>query len=97
MLEIVALVFLSREIGKLAIRKNLRPGRWKLYLVLSWFSAELIGLVAGVLIFGPDNLVSIIIVGLAFAITAYYILKNRMNKFPDNDFNEEINQIGSDT
>ena len=48
MLEIIALVFLTRHIGTLAYQKGLKPGRWKLYLVLAWFVTEIIGFFTGV-------------------------------------------------
>ena len=34
MLEIIALVFLTRKIGELAARKGLKSGWWKFYFIL---------------------------------------------------------------
>ena len=42
MLEIVALIFLTRKIGSLAERKGLKVGTWKFYTILAWFGAEFI-------------------------------------------------------
>jgi hypothetical protein len=93
MLEIIALIILTKQIGKLAADKGLKPGTWKLYLVLAWIVAELIGLVIGVLIFGPDNIFSIMLVGIAGAVTGYFIIKSNLSKKPD--VFDDIDQIGA--
>lgn len=95
MLEIIALIFLSREIGNLAESKGLKPGRWKLYLVLSWFFSELIGLFIGLLIFGLDNIISAVLIGIAFAVTAYFIIKSNLSKRTD-ILEDDINNIGNE-
>lgn len=94
MLEIIALIFLTREIGKLAHDKGLKPLTWKIYTVLSWIFAEIIGIIIGVMIFGKDNLFSIVLVGLTFAITSYFIIKAQLNKLPNQGFDDDINSIG---
>ena len=95
MIEIIVLIFLTREIGKLAHEKGLKPSTWKIYTVLGWFITEVIGLVVGVMIFGKDNLFSVILVGLTFAITSYFIIKAQLNKLPDQSFDDDINNLGS--
>ncbi len=35
MIEIIVLIFLSRNIGYLALDKGLKPGLWKFYVVLA--------------------------------------------------------------
>ncbi len=94
MIEIIALIFLTKEIGKLAHSKGLKAGTWKIYLVAGWFIFEFFGIVAGVIIFGKDNLISIALVGIAFAITSYFLIKGHLNKLPDHDFDDDINNIG---
>ena len=94
MLEIIALIFLTKEIGRIAHDKGLRPVTWKIYTVVGWIVSEIIGLIAGVMIFGKDNLFSIILVGLTFAITSYFIIKVQLNKLPDY-FDDDINNIGN--
>ncbi len=94
MLEIIALIFLTKEIGRLAHDKGLKPGTWKIYTVVGWFILEIIGIIVGILIFGKDNLFSIVMVGLAFAITSYFIIKAYLNKLPDY-FDDDINNIGN--
>lgn len=95
MLEIIALIFLTKEIGKLAYDKGLKPLTWKIYTIVGWIISEIIGIIVGILIFGQDNLFSIVMVGIAFAITSYYIIKTQLNKLPDY-FDDDINRIGDD-
>jgi hypothetical protein len=94
MLEIIALIFLTRQIGTLAHDKGLKPGRWKLYTVLAWFAGEIGGSIIGFLIFGMNNIVSVILVALAGAVTGYFILKANLSKRP-NTFEDDINQLGN--
>lgn len=94
MIEIIVLIFLTKEIGRLAIQKGLNKNMWKLYTVLGWIGMEIIGAIIGVIIFGPDNLFSIVMVGLAFAFTSYFILKASLNKKPDANFDDDINRLG---
>jgi hypothetical protein len=94
MLEIIALIFLTKEIGKIAAKKGLKPVTWKIYLVIGWLFSETIGLVFGIMIFGMNNLVSVVLVGITFAITCYFIMKAQLNKLPDQSFDDDINNIG---
>ncbi len=94
MLEIIALIFLTKEIGKIAAKKGLKPVTWKIYLVIGWLVSETIGLMVGIMLFGMGNLVSIVLVGITFAITCYFIIKAQLNKLPDQSFDDDINNIG---
>ncbi len=94
MLEIIALIFLTKEIGKIAARKGLKTITWKIYTVIAWLVSEIIGIVVGVMIFGVDNVVSIILVGITFAITSFFIIKAQLNKLPDQTFDDDINNFG---
>ena len=93
MLEIIALIFLAKEIGKIAAAKGLKPGTWKLYFVLAWIAGEFIGAIIGVLIFGTNNFWSVVLVAIAGAVTGYLILKANLSKRPDL-LDDDINQIG---
>jgi hypothetical protein len=95
MLEIIAIIYLTRKIGLLAETKGLKPARWKFYMVLGWILFEFAGIIAGVLIFGKDNLVSIILLAYAFAITAYFILRAHLSKLPDTVWGDDIDEIGN--
>ena len=94
MLEIIALIFLTKEIGRIAHDKGLRPVTWKIYTIVGWIFSEIIGIIAGIMIFGKDNLFSVILVGLTFAITSYFIIKAQLDKLPD-DFDDDISRIGN--
>jgi hypothetical protein len=93
MLEIIALIFLTREIGRLAVKKGLKPISWKIYTIAGWVLSEILGLMVGIMIFGEDNLFSVMMIGITFAITSYFIIKAQLNKMPD--FDDDINRIGN--
>jgi len=95
MLEIIALIFLTRNIGTIAARKGLKPGVWKLYTVLCWFAGEIIGGVIGYILFGEDNLISVFLVAVGGAIAGYFIIKSVLDKKPD-ALDDEIGRIGTD-
>ncbi len=94
MLEIIALIFLTKNMGTLAIQKGLKPGPWKLYTVLAWFGAEIVGAIIGVALFGQDALLPAIGLGLCCAVASYFILRSSLAKRPDAD--DDINYIGQD-
>jgi hypothetical protein len=85
MIEIVILIFLTREIGRLARSKGLKPITWKFYNVLGWLVFECSGLLVGLMIFGKNNLISVNLIGIAFAVTSYFLIKSRLNKLPDHN------------
>ena len=76
------------------IVKGLKPSTCKIYTVAGWILSEIIGIVIGTMIFGKDNLFSIVMVGLAFAITSYFVIKAQFNKLPAY-FDDDINNIGN--
>lgn len=94
MLEIIALIFLTKEIGKIAAQKGLKPVKWKIYTVIAWLISEIIGVVVGIMIFGVNNVVSIILVGITFAITSFFIIRAQLNKLPDQTYDDDINNVG---
>lgn len=94
MLDLIILYFLTKEIGKIALQKGLKPITWKIYTIVAWIASEIVGLVVGIMIFGVDNLISIILIGFTFAITSYFLIKAQLNRFPDKTFDDDINNIG---
>jgi hypothetical protein len=94
MLEIIALIFLTRQIGRMAHDKGLKSSTWKLYTVLAWFVGEIAGAVFGLMIFGVNNLFSVLLVALAGAITGFYILRSNLAKRADITLDDDINNIG---
>ncbi|RQO32112.1 hypothetical protein DBR32_00415 [Taibaiella sp. KBW10] len=83
MLEILALVFITRKIGALAIQKGLSSGRWKFYTVLTWFLAEFAGLFLGLFIIGMEMPIVAALLGYGLAIISILILRAALNNKPD--------------
>ncbi|MEO7314305.1 MAG: hypothetical protein ABIW47_03900 [Ginsengibacter sp.] len=94
MLEIIALIFITREVGKIAASKGLKPLTWKIYAVLAWIIFEIWGFMIALMFFEVDNYFSIMMVGLMFAVTGYIWIKARLNKIPDNRLDDDINNLG---
>ena len=92
MLEIIALIFLTRKIGLIAERKGLKPGTWKFYTVLAWFVAEIIGMVIGVSLFGQE-LIPLMLFGLFCAFGGYLFIHSIISKKPDQFEPGEPNDI----
>ena len=88
MIEIIVLIFLCRKIGRLAVSKGLQGGPWKLRLVLFWIAAEFVGVILAANIFGANDMISCMLVGIAFAVTPYFIIQNYLQRLPD-IFNED--------
>ena len=83
MLEIIAIIYFSRQIGDLAARKGLKRGWWRFYTVIAWFGAEIMGIVVSMLIFQTEETLAYLPLGYAFAIASYFILKASLSKRPD--------------
>jgi hypothetical protein len=94
MLEIIALIFLTKNIGTLAIQKGQKPGTWKLYTVLAWFGAEVAGLLIGIMAFGQEGIIGAVLLGLACAIASYFIVRSNLSKKPDAE--DDISTIGNE-
>lgn len=95
MVDIVALFFLCRINGKLAVQKGLKASQWRLYTILAWFVAEVMGLMLGMLLFGQDNLTGLMALGLVSAFGGYLYIKHLLEKKPD-VLEDDINKIGTD-
>jgi hypothetical protein len=83
MLEIIALIFLAGQIGKMATRKGQKPGMWKLYTVLSWIGGEIIGILIAVVGFHNEDYISMLPLALAGAFGGYLIVRAILSKMPD--------------
>lgn len=83
MLEIIALFFLVRHIGRVAMQKGENVLKWRIYAILAWVGMELLGGVVALMFFAPENIVSILIVAIGFAITGYYLVLKRLQELPD--------------
>jgi len=96
MLEIIILIFLTRNIGNLAIQKGLPPTKWKWITVGYWFLFEFMGAFVGIMAFGQDNFFGLMLFSVACAFGGFLLVKYRLEKLPDNNMDDEITRIGSD-
>lgn len=93
MLEIIAVIFLSKKNGKLAEQKGLKSSTWILYSVVCWIGFEVIGVIAGMFLFGQDNIMPVYLLALLLATSSYFFIRSLLNKKPDT-MDEDINRIG---
>ncbi len=93
MIEIIALIFLTRHIGQKAAHKGLPAGRWKLYLVLAWFAFEIPGFLLGLYLFGKQNLMALSLFAIFCAFGGYLFIKYRLDKMPGT-LDDDIDRIG---
>src|SRR5437868_9258147 len=85
MLEIIALIYLCRKMAALAERKGLNRSTWKLYTVLAWFGAEILGVFVSLILFNlsPGDMIAAFPLAYGFAIGSYFLLKASLSKRPD--------------
>jgi hypothetical protein len=83
MLEIIALILLSRQIGKMAIRKGQKRGMWILFTVLAWIAGETIGIVIAIVGFHNEDYISMLPLALAGAVGGYLIVRAILSNMPD--------------
>ena len=97
MLEIIALIFLCKMNGALAIKKGLKPGTWKLYTIFAWIITEISGMITGVVFLGFDkkDLYGLMAIGLVSAFGGYLIVRAILEKKSD-WVEEDINSISVD-
>lgn len=83
MLEIIALIFLTGQIGKMATLKGQKPGMWKFYTVLAWIGGEVIGIVIAIQAFKSEDYLSMLPMALLGAVGGYLIVRAILSKMPD--------------
>ena len=83
MLELIALYFIFREAGRLAVEKGYSPIRWRVQAFMAWFFGELAGIYI-VMAYFPDQLITMLIIGISMAYLAYLILKRYWTTLPYN-------------
>lgn len=93
MLEIIAIIFLSKKNGKLAEQKGLKSGTWIFYSVLCWIAFEIVGVVVGILSFGEENIIPTYLFALGLGVSSYFFIRSILQKKPD-PIDEDINRIG---
>lgn len=67
MLEIIALVWLTRRIGEIVKVKNRKSGWYKLMTVLLWFGCEILGAIIGGIVVALTNSPEAVIYLIALA------------------------------
>jgi hypothetical protein len=95
MLEIIALILITKYIGNLALQKGLKPLTWKLYTVICWIIFEIIGMAFGMFILKQKDLIPLMLLGLVSAFGGFLLIRAILQKQPDNN-NEDIDRIGTD-
>jgi hypothetical protein len=107
-IEIIALIFLCKRNGDLALQKGLKARTWKIYTVVAWLCAECIGGILGLLIFGlpaitnladmPQSVIAeISMVALFAAFGGYLFVRFTLERKPANDeLDNDVNHIGVD-
>lgn len=107
LVEIIALFFLCRKNGALAIKKGLPAGKWRWLTILGWFVAEFAGIILGMMLLGTSNIENITdindfeksnlygiwAIGMASAFGGYLLVRYILEKKPDM-YEEDINRIG---
>jgi len=93
MIEIIALIFLCRHMGRLALSKGERPLKWKVITIVCWFAAEIVGLVLGAMFLGTSNLLGLMLIGLMSAVGGYLVAKAQLEKLPD-VYEDDIDRLG---
>ncbi len=93
MLEIIAIIFLSKKNGRLAVQKGLKPGTWIFYSVICWIAFEVVGVILGIISFGPENILPTYLLAILLAVSSYFFIRSILNKKPD-AIDDDINRIG---
>ncbi len=81
-MDIIILIYLCIKIGQKAVLKGLSPGRWRLYTIIAWVSAEVLGFMLGVMLFGQGNLFGLLLFSFACAVGGYLIVRYQFDKIP---------------
>lgn len=100
MIEIIALLFLCKKNGQLALQKGLPVGRWKLYTILYWFLAELLGMLLWVALLGMPaqpftngDLMGLLSKALLSGFGGYLLVRARLENMPDMEIHDDIDKV----
>lgn len=96
-MDLILLIFLCMQTGKLAEKKGLKASSWRWRLIGIWLLFEFVGLYIGALIFGltKENFFGVSLFALAFAFGGYLLVKANLEKRPDVVDNNDIDNIGN--
>ena len=95
MIEIILLFILTKNMGALAVKKGLPPGRWKFITVIAWLAFEMTGIILGIIFFGQGNFIGLMAFGLVCAFGGYLTVKYILDNKPDEKTNDDIDRIGT--
>ena len=93
MIEMFALAYFIKQIRKIALQKGIKPSKWIIATVVSWFTIEIIVFAVGFIAFNmrEDGILVLIIPALVLAATSAFLILGRLKNEPDL---ESINNIG---
>lgn len=85
MLEIIALIFLTRQIGQMAIQRGLKPAQWKWKTVGYWILFEFLGMYLGIYLFGfsKESIAGVMLLALASAFGGYLLVRRQLERIPE--------------
>lgn len=92
MLEIFILIWLCRSIDPIAGDKGEKPGKWKLYIVLSWFATEI--LVAFLISMMGAGIIISILAAYVAAYLSFVLIKKKLMSLPDKS--QWLDEIGNE-
>jgi hypothetical protein len=96
LVEIIALVFITKYIGKLAIQKGLSPTHWKAYTIGCWLTFEFTGMLLGIVLLNSWDLIALACLGWVSGFGGFLLIRSILQKKTDIDSNKDINRIGVD-
>lgn len=83
MLEIIALIFLTKKNGELAEQKGLKPGTWKWYTVGAWIGLEILVAVILAIAGLAENVLVLIPFALMGGFCGYLLVRQSLKNKPD--------------
>lgn len=89
MIDIIAMVLLAVYNGKIATRKGLKAGQWRMYTVLAWILGEFIGTLVALQFysiqdfFSPQKSFKVMLLVFPFAFAGFHIVYYLLNKQSD--------------
>ena len=83
MLEILALIFITRHIGQLAEKKGMPTGWWKFYTVIAWIAGEILGVFAAMFFFQAEDYIAMLPMAILGAVGGYLIVRAILSRMPD--------------
>ncbi len=97
MIDLIALILLSRYNGKTAARKGLKSGTWVVNTIIAWIVGEMLGCILGLSFFPftKENILIIMAFGLFGAFGGFLFIKHKLDQIPDH-VEEDASRIGVD-